>query len=185
MPQATPSAPDDRRVRRRRILLAVSAWLIMFAWANIPPFRGNILHEKRGVFVWHWKLYSVAGQGICDVRYFDMKADGAPLERWKLLGYERPGEMPDRLARTQKTDLFIDYERMCKQMREQGDPEPDIQAAARCANRGKWKRVEKRKRNVCKIPERAAERKREAQRKKAEARQAKAKQAKAKQEQPP
>jgi hypothetical protein len=123
----------------------------MFAWSHIPPYRGNVLEHEHGFFVWYWKLYSRAGEGICDVRYFDKHEDNAPIERWTLLGYERPGLMPDQLARTQKKHLFTDYRRVCQAVRKAGDKQPDIRVQARCAEKGEWKLVEKRRRNVCTI----------------------------------
>ena len=129
----------------------VGLWLAMFAWANIPPYRGNVLEHERGFFVWHWRLYTTAGHDICDVRYYDHNSDDAPIERWKLLGYERPGLMPDALARTEKDDLFKHYDGVCRALRRQGDPEPDVRVEARCADKTYWKRVERRTRNVCPV----------------------------------
>lgn len=140
--------------RRRRIVLAVCLWLGMCAWANIPPYRGNILEQRSAFFVWHWKLYTVAGHGICDVRYYDMNKDGEPIERWTLLGYERPGDMPDKLARTHKKDLFREYGRVCRELRKQGDPAPNVEVSARCSEWTKWKQVERRRRNVCTVVKR-------------------------------
>jgi hypothetical protein len=180
MAEAANTPPDAQRVRRRRIVVAVSLWIGLFLWANIPPFRGNILHHRSGFFVWHWRLYSDAGHGICDVRYFDANNNGAPIERWKLLGYERPGLMPDGLARTKKTGLFTDFERVCNKLREQGEPEPNVEAWARCADkarrdhRDRWKVVERRRRNVCLIPEKQREATRQKRLRKAKAARAKA-----------
>jgi hypothetical protein len=134
-----------------KIMLAVCGWLVMFAWSNIPPYRGNVLETEHGFFVWYWKLYSRGGEGICDVRYFDKNNDDAPIERWTLLGYERPGLMPDKLARTEKKQLVTDYRRVCQAMRKAGDKQPDVRVQARCAEKGAWKLVERRKRNVCKL----------------------------------
>lgn len=144
---------DKRSPARHRaqILLAVCGWLIMFAWSNIPPYRGNVLEQERGFFVWHWQLYSRGGEGICDVRYFDENNDRAPIERWTLFGFERPGLMPDKRARTQKKDLMNEYRRVCQAMRKAGDKQPDVRVQARCAEKGEWKTVERRRRNVCKI----------------------------------
>jgi hypothetical protein len=121
----------------------------VFGWSNIPPYRGNVQEEARGFFVWHWKLYSRGGEGICDVRYFDMNQDGAVLERWSLFGFEQPGDMPDNLARTQHKQLLSAYGRVCAAMRKGGDTKPNVQVDARCAVKGEWKQVESRKRNVC------------------------------------
>jgi hypothetical protein len=140
-----------RRRRRLKIMLAIGGWLVMFAWSNIPPYRGNVLEQERQFFVWHWQLYSRGGEGICDVRYFDHNDDDAPIERWTLLGHERPGLMPDKLARTQKKDLLNEYRRACRAMRKAGDKQPDVRVRARCAEKGEWKLVERRKRNVCEI----------------------------------
>jgi hypothetical protein len=142
---------EARTGRGLRILVAVVMWLGMFAWSNIPPFRGNVLEQPRKFFVWHWKLYSRSGEGICDVRYFDMKRDGEPIERWKLFGYERPGLMPEPLARSHKKELFTDYRRVCHALRKQGVRQPEVEVRARCAYLGKWVEVERRRRNVCTI----------------------------------
>lgn len=123
----------------------------MFAWSHIPPYRGNVLEHERGFLVWYWQLYSRAGEGICDVRYFDANNDDAPIERWTLLGYERPGLMPDKLARTEKKNLTTEYRRVCQALRKAGDKQPHVTVQARCAENGAWKPIEKRKRNVCKI----------------------------------
>src|SRR5690606_32690300 len=52
--------PTRRLPRWLHISLVVFAWLFMFGWVNIPPYRGNILEEKHGFFVWKWQLYSRA-----------------------------------------------------------------------------------------------------------------------------
>lgn len=144
-----------RERRRRKIAVAVGLWLGMFLWSNIPPFRGNILDEKSGFFVWHWHLYTIAGDKICDVRYYDMNQDmdrgGKPIERWTLLGYETPRDMPDGVARTHKNGLFGEYRRVCSALRKAGDRDPHVEVEARCSDKTKWKRVERRRRNVCEI----------------------------------
>jgi hypothetical protein len=143
------AANTSDRVRRRRIILFVGLWIGMFAWSNIPPYRGNILEHERGFLVWHWQLYTTAGHGICDVRYFDMNQDGEPIERWTLLGYERPGLMPDTLARTEKKTLYTHVNGVCRALRQQGDQAPNVEVSARCAEKTTWKPVEQRERNVC------------------------------------
>jgi hypothetical protein len=125
--------------------------LLMIAWSNIPPYRAQVKDEKRALFVWHWRLYEQGGANVCDVRYYDMNKGGEPIERWELLGYDRPGKMPDKLARTHHKQLFSDYARVCKAMREAGDPDPNVRVYARCGLEAGWKEVERRKRNVCKI----------------------------------
>lgn len=137
--------------RRQKIAVAVGLWLGMFLWSNIPPYRGNILEEKSAFFVWHWDLYTIAGDKICDVRYYDMNQGGAPIERWTLLGYESIRDMPDGLARTKKDGLFTEYRRVCSAMRKAGDRAPHVEVEARCSDKTKWKRVERRRRNVCEI----------------------------------
>lgn len=134
-----------------RLLVAALLWLGMFAWSNVPPYRGNVLEQKRAFFVWHWKLFSRGGEGICDVRYYDRKHGNAPIERWKLLGFESAGDMPESLARTHKPNLIREYQRVCTAMRKAGDPAPEIEVEARCAEQGAWKTVEHRRRNVCGI----------------------------------
>jgi hypothetical protein len=144
---STPPRPQP--VSRVRLWWPVVAFILMIAWSNIPPYRAHIKHEKRGLMAWHWKLYHQGGLTYCDVRYFNMNAGGEALERWKVLGYERPGEMPDNIARTRDKGLYADYARVCKAMREAGDPEPNLQVYARCGVKLGWKKFERRKRNVC------------------------------------
>lgn len=139
-------------VSRGRLWWPVIACLLMIAWSNIPPYRSHIRGEKKGLFVWHWKLYQQGGLGYCDVRYFDMNKDGEPIERWTLYGYDRPGAMPDKLLRTKKDSLFTEYGRVCKALRKAGDPQPNVEVFARCGVGKGWKVVERRKRNVCEIP---------------------------------
>ncbi len=143
--------PAAQAGQREKIAVAVGLWLGMFLWSNIPPFRGNVLDQRASFFVWHWDLYTTAGHGICDVHYYDMKRGGAELERWTLLGYARPGDMPDAIARTEKDQLYREYERVCRALVAQGDPTPEVEVAARCAEKTRWKRVEKRRRNVCEL----------------------------------
>lgn len=145
----------ERPVSRLRVWGPIAAILLMIAWTNIPPYRGQIQEKKRGVFSWTWRLYEHGGRDICDVRYFDMNRDGEPVERWRLLGYERPGKMPDKLSRIHKNALFHDYARVCRAQREAGDPHPNLQVYARCGHELGWKEVERRKRNVCEIPRQA------------------------------
>lgn len=136
--------------RRTPLWLPVVAFLVMIAWSNIPPYRMHILDEDRSLFAWHWKLYQQGGAGICDVRYFDMNNGGEVIERWKLLGYDRPGAMPDKLGRIHHKQLKTDGARVCKAMREQGDPDPNVEVFARCGLSGGWKIRANRKHNVCK-----------------------------------
>jgi hypothetical protein len=135
--------------QRWRLPVAILLWLVVFAWSNIPPYRGNVLEEGRSFFVWHWQLYTRGGEGICDVRYFDMNQGGEPIERWTLLGYENPGDMPDKLARTEKKKLIQEYKRVCSALRKSGIADPHVEVQARCAEHSEWKTVESRKRNVC------------------------------------
>lgn len=136
-------------LRVLRLALAVFSCAVMFAWSNIPPYRGNVLEEKRAFFVWHWQLYSRGGEGICDVRYFDQNNNDAPIERWTLLGFERPRDMPDKMSRTTKDKLLQEYRRVCAAQRKATGQDPHIEVFARCADHGAWKRVENRKRDVC------------------------------------
>jgi hypothetical protein len=145
------ASTSERPVSRLRVWGPIAAILLMIAWTNIPPYRGQIKEVERGVFSWTWRLYEHGGRGVCDVRYFDMNKDGEPVERWRLLGYERPGEMPDKLSRVHEKGLFSDYARVCRAQREAGDPNPNLQVYARCGFELGWKEVERRKRNVCKI----------------------------------
>lgn len=148
MSAETTQDPPSSPIRIWGPLLVI---LAMLAWSNIPPYRAHIKHEKRALFVWHWRLYEHGGGKVCDIRYYDMKQDGQPIERWKLLGYERPGTMPDKLGRIHHNQLFNDYQRVCQAMRDAGDPNPDVQVYARCGIDLGWQEVERRKRNVCKI----------------------------------
>src|SRR5690606_18873174 len=89
-------AVNDQSRLRGRIVLAVCLWIGMFAWTNTSSFQANILEDEPAPRGKDWGLYTAAAQGICDVRYYDMNQRGAPIERWKLLGYERLGDVPDR-----------------------------------------------------------------------------------------
>ena len=81
-----------------------------------------------------------------------MNADGAPIERWKLLGYERPGLMPDELARTETKQLRTAYEQVCDAMRDAGEAKPNVRVWARCGRALGWTVVEHKRRNVCARP---------------------------------
>ncbi|KIG19348.1 hypothetical protein DB30_03904 [Enhygromyxa salina] len=125
------------------------ASLLFLAWSNIPPYRMHIKKVRWGVGAWHWRLYEHGGLGVCDVRYFDMNRDGAPIERWKLLGYDRPGDMPDAIARTHDKQLRAAYAQVCEAQAAAGDPHPNVQVMARCGRKLGWATVEKRRANVC------------------------------------
>ncbi len=149
MSDPSSEAPVKQPASRARLWWPVIAFLLMIAWSNIPPYRAHIEGEKRALFVWHWKLYQQGGLQYCDVRYFDMNSGGAPIERWTLYGYERPGAMPDKLLRIKHKGLYADYNRVCQALRETGDPDPNVEVFARCGVHKGWKVVERRKRNVC------------------------------------
>ena len=141
---------DDRpSVPLWRLLVPVVAFALMILWSNIPPYRAHIQNKRRALFVWHWHLYVQGGRGACEVRYFDMNQDGAPIERWTLYGYERPSQMPDKLGRIREETLEIDHKRVCRELRKAGDPRPNVEALSRCGVGLGWKRVDKREENVC------------------------------------
>lgn len=150
-PPTEPGLPTSsaKPVPWTRLLLPVVAFVTMLIWSNIPPYREHILHEKRGYFVWHWRLFWQGGAKVCDLRYFDMNQGGAPIERWTLLGYERPGDMPDEIARIHYNKLKTDHERVCDALRKSGDAQPNVQVAVRCGFDYGWKQITKRKRNIC------------------------------------
>jgi uncharacterized membrane protein YphA (DoxX/SURF4 family) len=149
-PAAKPEPNAEQPKPKPRLWAPLLAFALVLIWSNVPPYRMQINHAKFGLFAWHWKLYRHGGAEICDVRYFDMHKRGAPIQRWKLLGYARPGLMPDKLARTHYKDLRQDYARVCDAMREQGDAKPHVQVAAQCGFKAGWKPVAKRKSNACK-----------------------------------
>src|SRR5690606_24923446 len=134
---------ETRPVSHIRLWGPVIAFLAMIAWSNIPPYRAHIKDEKRALFVWHWKLYQQGGAKYCDVRYFDMNKDGEPIKRWELFGFERPGQMDDKLARTRHGQLRNAYRKVCTEMKKAGDPEPNVEVYARCGFDAGWKEVER------------------------------------------
>lgn len=144
-------ASANQPVSRVRLWWPVIAFLLMIAWSNIPPYRAHIREESKGLFIWSWKLYQQGGLGYCDVRYFNMHEDGEPIKRWELLGYDRPGAMPDNILRVKRNTLAGDYTRVCQALRKAGDSKPNVQVFARCGVDKGWKTVERRKRNVCSI----------------------------------
>ncbi|PRP91686.1 hypothetical protein [Enhygromyxa salina] len=150
---APPPKPEQgsESSRRRwwRLTWPVLASLLFLAWSNIPPYRMHIKKQRWGVGAWHWRLYEHGGLGVCDVRYYDMNRDGAPIERWKLLGYDRPGDMPDDVARSRDDRLKQAYAQVCKAQQDAGDPKPNIQVMARCGRKLGWQTLERRSRNVC------------------------------------
>lgn len=147
----SPSSQTPDKPRWLRLGWPVLAWLLFLAWSNIPPYRMHINGVRWGdsSFAWHWKLYHQGGLGACEVRYFDMHADGAPIKRWELFGYERPGDMPDNIARTPRKQLRPAYNQVCDALKKQGDPDPYVEVFARCGEWMGWKVVERRRRNVC------------------------------------
>jgi hypothetical protein len=147
--QPAPDPTPARKVSWARLLLPVFAFIVMLVWSNIPPYRAHRKHEARDYFVWHWHLYQQGGAGVCDVRYYDMKQDGQLLERWKLFGFERSGDMPDEIARVHHKELRRDHDRVCAALREAGDAKPNVQVFARCGLDGGWKTISERKRNIC------------------------------------
>jgi hypothetical protein len=132
-----------------RLLLPVFAFCVMLLWSNIPPYREHIKHEERSYFVWHWHLFWQGGLKVCDVRYYDMNQGGALLERWKLLGYDRPRDMPDEIARVHQNELRADQNRVCQALRAGGDAQPNVELWARCGVGYGWKQISNRKGNVC------------------------------------
>jgi hypothetical protein len=129
----------------------VLATLLFMTWINVPPYRTHIneLKGKGKLFAWHWRLWEQGGLGVCEVRYFDMHKKGAAIERWSLLGYASPRDMPDDIARTHTKQLWREYDRVCEALELAGDPKPNVQVWARCGRGLGWRETEHRKRNVC------------------------------------
>jgi hypothetical protein len=146
---ASEPTPARKPVSWFRLLLPVFAFIVMLVWSNIPPYRAHIEKKPRDYFVWHWHLYQQGGAAVCDVRYYDMNQGGELIERWKLFGFERSGDMPDELARVHHKELRRDHDRVCAAMRKAGDKKPNVEVAARCGLEGGWKEITKRKRNIC------------------------------------
>lgn len=149
-PTTTKAAASPGKPKLGRLAWPVIAWLLFLAWSNIPPYRMHINKVRWGDFAWHWRLWEQGGLGICEVRYFDMHREGAPIERWALFGYERPGKMTDALARTNAKQLWTEYARVCDALERAGDPSPNVEVYARCGRGLGWREVEHRRRNVCK-----------------------------------
>ena len=149
MTEDSKSNPPVSPVSLGRLLVPVVAFILMILWSNIPPYRAHIEHEKRALFVWHWHLYIQGGRGACEVRYFNMNEGGAPIERWKLYGYERPSQMPDNLARVRSESLYGDHKHVCQELQKAGDPKPNVEALSRCGVGSGWERVDERAENVC------------------------------------
>lgn len=126
----------------------VAVWVLLLAWWTIPPYRAQIQARERGPISWDWRLKRPPAK-VCDVRYFDMKRGGAPIERWQLLDFETREDMPRSHARISERSLPNATATVCRRLRRRGDPTPEVEVFARCDADGRFELREDRDRNVC------------------------------------
>lgn len=127
--------------------------LAALAWFNVPRYRGEVLEQPRGFGSSTWTLRQSTPGQACDIRYYDMSGDhnrdGVLIERWQLLGHERPGAVPAKLAQVSRHTLDDSTIRVCKALRKAGDDDPQVELDARCTAGNKWVTVHARERRLC------------------------------------
>ncbi len=133
----------------RNLVLPILALAAALAWANVPAYRGHIQGQARGLFAWTWSLVPQVKAEICEIRYYDLNRDGAPIERWTALGYERPGSEPNNLARVTRRSLPNDAVRVCQALRKTQAAPPRIEGELRCLVGDEWTVVVERGEQLC------------------------------------
>lgn len=146
---ATDVPIKDAPARWTDSLLGAAVLLAAVVWFNVPPYRGQVLEKPRGFWAWTWTLRQPTASQACDIRYYDMNRGGAQIERWKVLGHDRPGAVPDRFARVSSATLHDSTVRVCKALRRAGDDQPQVELDARCLVRDKWVTMHARESRLC------------------------------------
>ncbi|PRP91687.1 HTTM domain-containing protein [Enhygromyxa salina] len=116
---------------------------------HVPPYRAQVQERDLAPLVWDWKLHGTVRRPVCDLRFHDMNQDGAVIERWRLLGHERPRDVADKQARVYQHMVRAAVHDVCTALRKHGDDPPRVELSARCPVDHEWKQVAERGHDIC------------------------------------
>lgn len=134
-------SPPRPRDALRLLLLGLGA-----LYLGAGPLVSQVLGHKSDLLP-QWVMFTGFGLDVCTVDYRQVDEDGGSihLDRFAVLGYDRPRDAPRSTWRVQSADEADRIgRRMCKKR-----SGADIRVKARCARRSGWKTERKADTNLC------------------------------------